>query len=81
MILPIHFFISRNILFYNVAEHSTWFDTHIGIQDLEEIGIDPVFAIMQHRNTPQGLDYRIIPSKQANITAGTREISYNEIMN
>ena len=57
--------------------------THIytKLEDLKEIGIDPVFAIMQHRNTPQGLDYRIIPSKQANITAGTREISYNEIMN
>ena len=50
------------------------------LEDLEEVGIDPVFAIMQHRGTSQGLDYRIIPAKQAKITAGTREISYNEIM-
>ena len=51
------------------------------LEDLEEDKIDPVFAIMQHIGMSQGLDYRIIPSKQANISSNARELSYNEIMN
>tara|TARA_R110001606_G_scaffold34268_10_gene101307 strand:+ start:3216 stop:4352 length:1137 start_codon:yes stop_codon:yes gene_type:complete len=51
------------------------------LKDLEEDNIYPVFAIMQHIGMSQGLDYRIIPSKQANITSNVRELSYNEIMN
>ena len=51
------------------------------LEDLEEDNIDPVFAIMQHIGMSQGLDYRIIPSKQAKVTTNVRELSYNEIMN
>ena len=50
------------------------------IDDLEDDKMDPVFAIMQHIGMSQGLDYRIIPSKQANISSNARELSYNEIM-
>ena len=48
--------------------------------DIEKDNIDPVFAIMQHIGMSQGLDYRIIPSKQAKITANVRELSYDEVM-
>ena len=51
------------------------------LDDLEDDKMDPVFAIMQHIGMSQGLDYRIIPSKQANISSNARELSYNEIMN
>lgn len=50
------------------------------LDDLEDDKIDPVFTIMQHIGMSQGLDYRIIPSKQANISSNARELSYNEIM-
>ena len=50
------------------------------LDDLEDDKMDPVFAIMQHIGMSQGLDYRIIPSKQANISSNARELSYNEIM-
>jgi len=51
-----------------------------GLEDLEKDKMDPVFAIMQHVGMSQGLDYRIIPSKQANLSSNARELSYNEIM-
>ena len=51
-----------------------------GLEDLEKERMDPVFAIMQHVGMSQGLDYRIIPSKMANISSNARELSYNEIM-
>lgn len=50
------------------------------LDDIEKDNIDPVFAIMQHVGMSQGLDYRIIPSKMAKITANARELSYDEIM-
>ena len=50
------------------------------LEDLEKDQMDPVFAIMQHIGMSQGLDYRILPSKQAKITANVRELSYDEIM-
>ncbi|MDC0539958.1 hypothetical protein OAO15_00445 [bacterium] len=50
------------------------------LDDLEDDKMDPVFAIMQHIGMSQGLDYRIIPSKQANISSNARELSYNEII-
>lgn len=34
--------LDKNILFFNVAEHGTWFDTHIGIDKLPHIGCDEV---------------------------------------
>ena len=56
--------------------------THIyqTLDDIEKDNIDPVFAIMQHVGMSQGLDYRIIPAKQAKITKNVRELSYSEIM-
>ena len=56
--------------------------THIykTLEDLEKDKMDPVFAIMQHIGTSSGLDFRIIPSKMANISANVREVSYNEVM-
>ena len=50
------------------------------LDDIEKDNIDPVFAIMQHIGMSQGLDYRIIPSKQAKITTNARELSYDEVM-
>jgi len=50
------------------------------LDDIEKDNIDPVFAIMQHVGMSQGLDYRIIPSKQAKITTNVRELSYDEVM-
>jgi len=50
------------------------------LEDLEKANIDPVFAVAQHRGKSQGLDFRIIPSKDAKITSNVRELSYNDII-
>ena len=40
---------------------------------------EPFFVIMQHKNQPYGLDFRILPAYKSNLTSAGREIDYKEV--
>lgn len=40
---------------------------------------EPMFVIMQHKNQPYGLDFRILPAYQSKLSSQGRTIDYNEV--